>query len=61
VGRRRQPDLVLGEGKGLKPRGPAKDYGSRILQEVGGWGNPPKCPRDLGAKRLSGIKGRNLR
>ena len=30
-------------------------------QEIGGWGNPPECTRDLGSERLSGLEERNLR
>jgi hypothetical protein len=33
---------------------------NRQPQEIG-WGDPPECSRDLGGKRLSGIKGRDLR
>ena len=28
--------------------------------EVGCWGDPPECIRDLGGKKLSGIKGETL-
>ena len=31
--------------------------GNRQLQEIGGWGDPPECTRDLGGERLSGLKG----
>jgi hypothetical protein len=34
---------------------------NRHHQEIGGWKDLPKCTRDLGGKRLSGIKGRDLR
>jgi hypothetical protein len=33
---------------------------NRQLQEIGGW-EIGECTRDLGGKRLSGIKGRDLR
>jgi hypothetical protein len=29
-------------------------------QEIGGWGNPPECTRDLGGKRLPGLIGRDF-
>ena len=53
-----EPDLALGEGKGLRARG--KNV-NRQPQEIGGWGDPPECTRDLGGERLSGLKGRDLR
>lgn len=34
---------------------------NRQPQEIGGWGDPPECTRDLGGERLSGLKGRDLR
>jgi hypothetical protein len=34
---------------------------NRKPQKKGGWGEPPECTRDLGGKRLSGLKGRQLR
>jgi hypothetical protein len=39
----------------------SKKNGNRQPQEIGGWGNPSECTRDLGGKRLSGIKGSDLR
>ena len=53
----REPDLVLDEGKGLKPRGASerKKTGNFRL------GDPPECTGDLGDERLSGLKGRNFR
>jgi hypothetical protein len=35
--------------------------GNMQPQEIGGWGDPLKCTRDMGGKRLSGLKGRDLR
>jgi hypothetical protein len=61
VGDRGEPDLVLNEWKGLKSLRPNRKNGNLQLQEVGGWGNPPECTRDMGSKRLSGLKVRNLR
>ena len=55
---RMEPDLVLGEGKGLRA---SRKNGNRQPQEVGGWGDPPECIRDLGGERLPGLKGRDLR
>jgi hypothetical protein len=34
---------------------------NRQPQEIGHWGDPPKCTRDLGGERLPGFKGRDLR
>jgi hypothetical protein len=34
---------------------------NRKRQEVGVLGDPPEYTRDLGGKRLSGFKGRNIR
>jgi hypothetical protein len=28
-----------------------------ILREIGSWGDPPECTRELGGERLSGLKG----
>ena len=39
----------------------SKKIGNTQPREMGGWGDPPECTRDLGDKRLSGIKGRDLR
>jgi hypothetical protein len=33
---------------------------NRQPQEIGGWGNPPECTRELESERLSGLKGRDL-
>jgi hypothetical protein len=55
-----EPDLVLAEGKGLKPLGPAERMktGNFRRGEVGGIiQNAP----DLGGERLLGLKGRELR
>jgi hypothetical protein len=35
--------------------------GSRQPLKIGVWKDPPKCTRDLGGERLSGLKGRDLR
>jgi hypothetical protein len=40
------PDLVLDEGKGLKPQGPAARIETGNLGEIGGWGDPLECTRD---------------
>jgi hypothetical protein len=55
-----EPDLVVGEGKGLKRRASRKN-GSRQSQEIEGWRDPPECTRDLGGERFSRFKGRGLR
>ena len=34
---------------------------NRQPQEIGGWGDPPESTRDLGDKKLSGLKGKDLR
>jgi hypothetical protein len=39
----------------------SRKNGNRQSQEIEDWRHPPECTRDLGDKRLSGIKGRNLR
>lgn len=41
VGSRSEPDLVLGEGKGLKLRGPPERM-YRKHQKIGVWGDPPR-------------------
>jgi hypothetical protein len=61
VGERGEPELVLVKGKRLKQLRASRRNGNRHLQEIGGWGDTPECPRDLGGKRLSGLKGRDLR
>jgi hypothetical protein len=35
----------------------SRKNGNRQPQEIGGWGDPPKCTRDLGGEKLSGLKG----
>jgi hypothetical protein len=47
MGDRGEPDLLLGEGKGLKPWGQAEKNVNRKPQEIRGWGNPTECTRDL--------------
>jgi hypothetical protein len=58
---RREPDLILFGGKGLKSlRARRKKW---KLATSGGrrlGGRAQECTRDLGGKRLSGSKGRNL-
>ena len=39
----------------------SRKNGNRQPQEIGGWGDPPECTRDLGGERLSGLKGKDLR
>ena len=39
----------------------SRKNGNSQLQEIGGWEDPPECTRDLGGKRLSGLKERDLR
>jgi hypothetical protein len=39
----------------------SRKNGNRQPWEVGSWGYPPECTRDLGDERLSGLKGRDLR
>jgi hypothetical protein len=34
---------------------------NRKPQEIGDWGDPPECTRDLGGEKLPGLKGRDLR
>ena len=38
----------------------SRKNGNSQPQEIGGWGDPLECTRDLGGKRLSGIKVRPL-
>ena len=59
-GRGGESDLVLGKGKGLKPCGAAERNVNRQPQEIGGWGDPPECTRDLGGERLPGLPGPGL-
>ena len=54
---REETDLLLGEEKELKA---SRKSGTRQPWEVGCWRDPPECTRDLGAQRLSGLKGRTL-
>jgi len=35
----------------------SRKNGNRGPQEEGGWEDPLECTRDLGSKRLSGLKG----
>lgn len=58
MGWREEPDVVLGEGRRLRA---SRKNGNWQLWEVGGWGDPPECTRDLGGERLSGLIGRDLR
>ena len=39
----------------------SKKNGNRQPWEIGGWGDPSECTRDLGGKGTSGIKGTDLR
>jgi hypothetical protein len=39
----------------------SRKYGNRQPKEVGSWGDPPECTRDLGGERLSELEGRDLR
>jgi hypothetical protein len=39
-GRRREPDLVLGEGKGLKSLGASRKNRNRQPWKIGYWGDP---------------------
>jgi hypothetical protein len=39
----------------------SKKIGNTQPREMGGWGDPPECTRDLGGERLSGLKGRDLK
>jgi hypothetical protein len=34
---------------------------SNEYKKIGGWEDPPECTRDLVGKRISGIKGKDLR
>ena len=54
----REPDLVSRE-RTEALRGNRKN-GNRQPQEVGGWGHPPECTRDLGSERLLGLKRKDL-
>ena len=38
----------------------SRKNGNRQSQEIGGWGAPPECTRDLGDERFSGFKEREL-
>jgi hypothetical protein len=58
---RGKPDLVWGEGKGLKKALRAsRKIVNKQPQEIGGWGYLPECTRDLGDKSHSGLIGRDL-
>ena len=39
----------------------SRKNGNRQPWEVGGWGYPPECTRNMGGERLSGPKVRDLR
>jgi hypothetical protein len=39
----------------------SRKKGNRQLWEVGSWGDPPVCTRDLRGERLSGLKGKDSR
>jgi hypothetical protein len=58
---RGEHDWVLGGGKGLKSLRASRKNGNMQPWEVGGWGDPPECTRDMGSDRLSGLKGKHLR
>jgi hypothetical protein len=61
MGWKREYDVVLGRGKGLKSLRASRKNGNRQPQEIEGWGDPPECTRDLVGERLSGIKKMDLR
>ena len=54
-------DLVLGGGKRTEALRASRKNRKKQPREVGGWGDPPECTRDLGGERFSGLKGRDLR
>ena len=58
LGGRRETDLVLGEGKGVRS---SRKNGNRQPGEVGGWGDASEFTKDLGGERLSVLKGTYLR
>ena len=51
----------IGRGKRTEALRASRKNGHRQPQVIGCWGAPPECTRDLGGKRLRGIKGRDLR
>jgi hypothetical protein len=50
----------IGRGKRTKALRASRKNGNRQPQEIEGCGDPPECTKDLGGKRLLGIKGRHL-
>ena len=52
---------ILGGGKGLKSLRASRKIGNMKPQEVGDWGDLPKCTRDMGGEILSGLSESNLR
>jgi hypothetical protein len=56
--RRGEHDVVLGRGRGLKPRGAAERMETGNLKS---WRGAAECTRYLGGERLSGLKGRDFR
>lgn len=61
IWQREEHDLVLGGGKRTETLRVRRKNGNRQPHEVGGWGYPPECTRDLGVERLSELKGMDLR
>jgi hypothetical protein len=51
-----KPDLLVGEGKGLKPEGQQKEWKQATLENKR-LREPPECTRDLVVERLPGLKG----
>jgi hypothetical protein len=51
----------IGWGKRTEALRASRKNGNRQSQEIGGWGHPPECTRDLEGERLSGLKGIDLR
>jgi hypothetical protein len=51
----------IGWGKRIKALRASRRNGNGQPGEIGGWGDPPECTRDLGGERISGLKGKNFR
>jgi hypothetical protein len=60
-GGKREPDLILGEGKGLKPWWPSERAETGNLRKYKVGGTLRTHQRYLGDERLPGLKGRDLR
>jgi hypothetical protein len=58
VDRKKGGGDMIGWRKRIETLRARRKNGIRQPWEVGGWGYPPECTRDLGGERHSGLKGR---